>query len=41
MDKSCARFEVEEAIDEELQKARWVHCNGLLSTKNGTHMREH
>ena len=30
---SGARVEVEEAIDDELQKARFIHCDGLFSTK--------
>ena len=48
---SGARVEVEEAIDDELQKARFIHCDGLFSTKyflknayslkRVTHMREH
>ena len=41
IDESGARVEVEVAIDEELQKARCIHCNGLFCTKNATHMREH
>ena len=41
LDDSGARVDVEEAIAEELQKARCIHCNGLFSTRNVTHMREH
>ena len=41
MYQSGARVEDEEAIDEELQKARCIQRNGLFSTKNLTHMRTH